>query len=293
MPASWDEFTRPFITHADRKNISIHGLIGECNEEYRRRQQHAKEEASETQSAYANTPNSKAPLAQRIGRYTQPKRANSNKNGQPCSHCGRNNHKSDNCYYYLKKPKCSHCGRLGHNKAACRFKKKDIQTKPRKNKDKAIKEATSTKKEANIAQNEANAADVDTDEEILAAIGSEEDMSVDKEDPFYDNISQYNMHFVDMNENSHMYNWLADSGATRHIFNAHDLFITYEPMPNAVIHGIGDKVIQVQGRGKIILTTQYGTRKRTLCLEQVNYIPNNKYNILALGRWTSNGRTYK
>ena len=61
-------------------NISIHGLIGECNEEYRRRQQHAKEEASETQSAYANTQNSKALLAQRIGGYIQFKNRRTGKN---------------------------------------------------------------------------------------------------------------------------------------------------------------------------------------------------------------------
>ena len=293
LPASWDEFTRPFITHADRMNISIHGLIGECNEEYRRRQQRAKEEASETQSAYANTQNSKAPLAQRIGGCIQPKKANTTQTGRSCSHCGRDNHKSDDCYYYLKKPKCSHCGRLGHDKVSCRFKKKDTQNKSRKNKEKMVTEASSTKKEANAAETQANAAHVDTDEEILAAIGTEENMSVDQEDPFYDNLSQYNMHFVDMNENSRMYNWLADSGATHHISNTRNLFITYQPMPNAVIHGIGDKVIPVQGRGTVMLTAQYGTQKQTLRLEQVNHIPNNKYNILALGRWTSKGCTYK
>ena len=265
-------------------NISIHGLIGECNEEYRRRQQRAKEEASETQSAYANTQNSKAPLAQRIGGCIQPKKTNTTQTGRSCSHCGRDNHKSDDCYYYLKKPKCTHCGRLGHDKVACRFKKKDTQNKSRKNKEKMITEASSTKKEANATETEANAAHVDTDEEILAAIGSEENMSVDQGDPFYDNLSQYNMHFVDMNENSCMYDWLADSGATHHISNARNLFITYQPTPNAVIHGIGDKVIPVQGRGTVILTAQYGTRKQILRLKQVNHIPNNKYNILALGR---------
>jgi hypothetical protein len=47
------------------------------------------------------------------------------------------------------------------------------------------------------------------------------------------------------------------------------------------------------GRGSIILKAQYDTRERTIHLEHVNYIPTNKYNILALGRWDSQGRRYE
>jgi len=38
---------------------------------------------------------------------------------------------------------------------------------------------------------------------------------------------------------------------------------------------------------------QYGMHKCTLQLENVNYIPSNKYNIFTLGRWDSQGRRYK
>ena len=34
MPYTWDDFVCPYIIQLDMKNISVHGFIGECNEEY-------------------------------------------------------------------------------------------------------------------------------------------------------------------------------------------------------------------------------------------------------------------
>ena len=118
-----------------------------------------------------------------------------------------------------------------------------------------VADATS-KNQANVAQNEAHIAHADTDEEVLMVVDHNEKLNL--EDPY--------MHFAsDVNEDlSRMYLWLADSGATHHITSRRDLFSTYEYTPGATVHGVGGKIIQVQGRGTVKLTAQNGTRKRTL-----------------------------
>ena len=95
------------------------------------------------------------------------------------------------------------------------------------------------------------------------------------------------------NDSTRMYDWLADSRSTHHITNRRELFSSYEPTPEATVHGVGGKITQVVGRGTLMLTAQYGTQKRLLRLEKVNYIPSNKYNILALGRWDTDGCRYQ
>ena len=188
----------------------------------------------------------------------------------------------------MKKPKCNQCGQLGHEKKDCCYKKKN--TRPRKNKEKAIVDAASPKKEASSTQKEINVMHIDVEEEILAAHDPDEEMS---DNPFYENLSQYNMHFIDMNEISHMYDWLADSRATYHISNRCEHFSSYEQTPGAIVYSIGGNITKVEGQGTVYLITQYGVQRRILHLDHVNHIPNNKYNIFALGRWATQGYTYK
>jgi hypothetical protein len=128
---------------------------------------------------------------------------------------------------------------------------------------------------------------IDSDAETLTAI--------EVDDPFFDNINDYNVQYESFaaNESARMYDWLADTGSTNHISNWRKLFSSYEPTLEATVHGVGGKITQVAGRGTINLIATYGTRKHTLCLENVNHIPSNKYNIFALGRWDSQGRRYQ
>jgi len=86
---------------------------------------------------------------------------------------------------------------------------------------------------------------------------------------------------------------LVDSRSTNHITNRRELYSSYEPMPGATVHGVSGKISQVARQGTILLAAQYETCKHTLQLENVNYIPLNKYNIFALGRWDSQGRRYE
>jgi hypothetical protein len=203
-----------------------------------------------------------------------------------CMHCGCNNHNIENCYH-IAKPKCPICNRIGHKEEKCRFKKKT--QKPRRQKDKLVNDTIAP----NAPKKQSNIAEIGSDEETLAAVRNEDPMMND--DPLIDNLYDYNVRFANVatNTDDHLYDWLADTGSTNHITYRCELFSTYEPTLGVTVHGVGGKITQVAGRGTIILTTQYGMRKHTLRLEKVNHIPNNKYNIFALGRWDSQGQRYQ
>src|SRR6267154_510748 len=258
--------------------------IGEIGEQYRYRLRRdrkiAEVEADKpAETAYAA---SKSTLINRVGKPIINQPQNHNQQRLRCSHCGRNNHKAEDCYHAYK-PKCTVCKKLGHKEDQCRYKRKNQQ--PRKSKDKKIAESSAPKVQSNVAE-------IRSDDETLAAIGEEVYPSTD--DPLIDNIYDYNVQYGNTeNPNACMYEWLADTSSTHHISNQREIFSSYEPTPEATVLGVGGKVIRVQGQGTLTLTAQYGTRKRTLHLEKINYIPTNKYNILSLGRWDSQGRRYQ
>ena len=86
-----------------------------------------------------------------------------------------------------------------------------------------------------------------------------------------------------------MYVWLADSALTNHIVCWYKLFSLYEQTLDATIHGVGGKIIQVEGHRTVSLKAQCGVYICILHLQNVKYIPLNKYNIFTLGRWDSQG----
>jgi transposase InsO family protein len=192
------------------------------------------------------------------------------------------------------KPKCTHCKRLGHPEDRCRFKKKNQKSTSQRDKDKrTIAAAATTKKETHTTE-------AGSDNETLTAMDAETSIDAESfmiDDPFIDDTTEYNSYLASQastnDDSSRLYDWLVDSGSTNHITNQRKLFTIYGETPGATIHRVGGKITQVIGRGKISLIAQYGTRKRTLHLKNVNYIPINKYNIFALGRWDSQGQTYK
>jgi hypothetical protein len=282
LPPTWDDYTRQFSRDPAKRDITVPQYIGECIEEFHNRQKRDRDVNSNgngkgengNQSAYAS---SSKLLINCVGQQNQ-------KGPRPkCSRCGRTNHKTEDCYS-TSKPKCNFCNKLGHKEKQCRLKKKAL--KPQTNKEKMVADATSKQPEANIAE-------VGEEEESLMAMDLEEfpDIEYDLTDTAYD----HDMHYASIcsNESARMYDWLADTGSTNHIANWRDLFSSYEPTPEATVYGVGGKITSVVGRGTITLIAQYGTRKRVLNLTNVNYIPTNKYNIFALGRWDSCGRKYK
>jgi transposase InsO family protein len=270
LPPSWDEFTRQFSRDPLKKDLTVPQFIGECHEEFRRRQ---KRGTTSVESAYA-APNK--PFAQRRGKGGK----DQNKNKTRCTHCGRANHLVENCYH-LSKPKCTFCKKLGHKEHECKSKKKSF--KPHK--DKLVADATASQSRDKTVANVADDMEIDGDE-TMAALDAELISNSDICDDMY-------LTNLAANEASRLYDWLADSGSTNHITNRRDIFSSYEPTPDATVQGVGNKIVKIVGRGTVLLTAQYGTRKRLLKLERVQYIPSNKYNIFALGRWDTQGRRYQ
>ena len=86
------------------------------------------------------------------------------------------------------------------------------------------------------------------------------DISVPLVDPIFNDVYDYNMHYATSldNDNSCMYEWLADIGSTSPIARMRELFSTYETMHDATVIGIRGKQTKVEGCGTVILTAQYG-----------------------------------
>jgi len=105
--------------------------------------------------------------------------------------------------------------------------------------------------------------EIGSDNEMLAAIGDVQFTSTDE--PLFDDIYDYNVQYGDLTENTddHMYEWLADTRSTHHISNQREIFSSYEPTLEAIIHGVGGKITQVAGQGTVFLSAQHGMRKCT------------------------------
>ena len=278
LPPTWNKFMRQFSHDPAKKDLSVSQFIGECHEEYWRRVQRGNRSTDSTYSAYGK------PLANHIGRVAQDQEQKTLK--LKCMHCGHTNHKFEN-YYHALKPKCTICKKLGHNGDHCQKNKDKLKKKKssfQTNKDKRVINTLTTKEETQLAE-----VNEDDEDETLTA------MEIEKSS-LSDCVSLYDCNdlaSLTSNEVSHMYDWLADSESTNHITNWHEFFSSYEPTPGATIQGVEGKIIQIEGHGTIKLTAKYGTCEWILHLENVSYIPSNKYNIFALGRWDSQGQRYQ
>jgi hypothetical protein len=82
---------------------------------------------------------------------------------------------------------------------------------------------------------------IDSDAETLTAI--------EVDDPFFNNVNDYNVQYKSFaaNESACICDWLMDTGSTNYISNQCELFSSYEPTPEATVHGVGSKITQVAG----------------------------------------------
>src|SRR5882762_748190 len=117
LPASWDNFTDPYINittedpiteYTDhRQLVSSQQFMGIIKEEYQRRvRRKAETQDSNGHLTYYST---------RFGGTTS--------KGKHCKHCGMSNHNTEDCRW-LGSPKCGSCGRFGHESADCHNKRK-------------------------------------------------------------------------------------------------------------------------------------------------------------------------
>ena len=192
-----------------------------------------------------------------------------------CMHCKQTNHNVENCYH-ITKPKCNYCKKIGHHEKQCYVKK--FANKPKKEKEKQIKDAIK-KPETNLAKDNTEAETLN----IMDLDARKEDLLM-LLDEYINQDAYYSIPFE--NDNSHMYSmsgWpILDLQITS---RTGMLFITFKPTLEATILRVGGKISSIEGQGTVPLTACNGVCKCTIKLEQVNYIPSNKYNIFALGLW--------
>ena len=104
---------------------------------------------------------------------------------------------------------------------------------------------------------------------------SEEGINFDK--PDVSNSNEYDSHLI-------FYNWLADSAMTSHICNRHEAFLRFHPLTATTVTGVGNLVTKAKGQGTVELTSWCNGHKYILQLENVLYIPNNRNNLISLGK---------
>ena len=90
-------------------------------------------------------------------------------------------------------------------------------------------------------------------------------------------------------EKSMYYDCFAVLAATSHITNRRDAFLSHQPTHDTLIEGVGSSIARAEGKGTIELESQCGGKEYVLRLQDVLYVPNNKYNIFSLGRCTAVG----
>jgi hypothetical protein len=89
------------------------------------------------------------------------------------------------------------------------------------------------------------------------------------------------------------YDWLADSTTTSHVTNMHNAFISFKPLQNMPVNGVGSIMTHAKGQGTIELKSKINGYKYILRLEDILYIPTNPQNLLSLGCWDKSGGQYK
>src|SRR6202522_3433372 len=284
LPTSWDNFMRPYISiqKGNNSDPKIHAtsqeLIGVLKEDYVRRLRRSRrlEKPETVHQTFAPKPSLSSRLEDR------------------CGQCGSRNHKTNDCWF-LGQTKCSICERFGHKTEDCYSKK--VRDNKRKRETKAggsgnKKKWFSNKKKKEEA-NEGVEIEYDDDEHIvftaqdgpskISLEPSEEGFNF--EDPNVSNSDEFDERLI-------YYNWLADSATTSHVCNRREAFTSFHPLTATNVTGVGNLVTKAEGRGTVELISWCNGHKYILQLENVLYIPNNRNNLISLGKWDQGGRRF-
>src|SRR5258707_3276866 len=305
----WAPLTTPYLKEKVYTDISVHALIGDCNEEYKCQKKGEERQMSTGNNIYsANALSSQNRSANRGGG----KKFSGNAD-ITCNICGCCGHKARDCWHQDKsdtdlicaicewhghkvkdcwfkdKKQCEYCKQFNHTKSECRRLAFDIKKKKfeafKKGKEKMVAQALVTEKSPKIKANITK-----MEEETIQTVG-EKTFSYDNDDLI--NSSNLDVNMAEMNVSADSnYDWLADSGSTLHITNNKELYHTYTSKQH-IIKGIGGKQMHVEGHGDIILQAHHNTKITDLKLKDVLYVPTNKHNLFALGKWDTNGQMYQ
>ena len=227
-----------------------------------------------------------------------------------CTTCEHTNHKTEDCR--LKgKPKCSYCNHFFHVKEDCQkfsYDKRKAQVQfIKKGKAKMVTQAIAEEQpKVNISKivdiNDASISEIANipeinnisgiAEEALNVVGKTQFPDLENDDLIDPSNSDKDVNMADANDiNAHNYDWLANSGSTLHITNQKKYYQTYIPTSH-IIKGVRGKQTHAEGHGTVILCAQHKDNITNLKLQNVLYVPTNKYNLFALGKWDTNGRMY-
>jgi transposase InsO family protein len=253
LPRSWESFSSSYLGYQGSTlgNQNAQTMTSAeltsllCEEDKRRKEKEAKGE-------YA---------------YTTKAGYNAQKGKRPCAICERTNHKTADCRH-KGKPKCNVCSRFGHRADEC-WKNPANKGKGRITKHKENRASSSKEKErAQVAKEDDDDTDSDTAELPKAFASS---VTIDE------NKNGEDAEFS-------VYSWIADSGATTHIYAHQSAFIEFAPIPKKEIQGLGNKPVSTYGRGTVLLTSRIDKRVTKIRLNDTLYVPEARENLISLGR---------
>jgi len=128
----------------------------------------------------------------------------------------------------------------------------------------------------------------------MAEVADVDDMDMDSD--IYDDAEYHNYEHVPSSTELDLrliyYDWIADTGATSHITHRRNAFNTYEPISGIPISGVGGVKAHAIGQGNIKLKSKCDGWTYILKLKNVLHVPKNRNNLLSLGKWETNGRSY-
>ena len=80
--------------------------------------------------------------------------------------------------------------------------------------------------------------------------------------------------------------WLVDSGCSNHMTGVKEFFSDLDETQKVVVRLVDNKVVQVEGKGTVIIKTAEGQMKT---LKEVQYAPSLAHNLLSVGQLILSG----
>ena len=257
LPKSWDSFTTSYLGSQMGANIlTLQQFIVIICDEYN--QWKATNGGTNRMETILMAQSSKHPAKKKKAVNKEKKKA--------CYTCRRNNHLTKDCFF-RGKPKCANCGHLNHETSECRSTGKG---KGKESETMITKSVPTQNGKCRKVEHAQQACNIQDDKEM--------------EDGMYITQNKEISGCADIDVNS----WLADSAASLHLLNLHDVFTTFTPL-NRTIRGVGNTEVPVKGRGTMRLKS-WTEQKYVIVLQDVLYMPQASNNLFSILHLDESGR---